>query len=383
MSRTNSTFNMIKLGLILAAYAVVSCTVLALVNNLTAPVIAQNKINKANQSMKIVFETADSFEEVTDYIPSTDSSITINNMYLAKNGGNVLGAVTQVTGPTYDRGTIIVGVDLNGTVTGLQILELSDSPGFGLKANDPTFHVANGNTFYGQFTGLNVADGFKAGETFDAISGATITSNAIAALVNQGTYSAVKYLEAFGGQAASADAPSAGESISIFSFEDAIKDICEEDSALELSYVDVKGNIIRSMLVEEAAVIYIDESPEYAAVQVAGQTYSEDGGSVVVVVDKSRTIVGARIVRLNDSPNYGMGTAKPSFYSQFDNRSADENILAGSYDSVSGASISSDCIADMVKVAAYKAAGILSTFGGDEAPEDSQDYSLNEHYLEE
>ena len=33
----NSTFEMIKLGLILVVYAVASCTVLAIVNNFTKP----------------------------------------------------------------------------------------------------------------------------------------------------------------------------------------------------------------------------------------------------------------------------------------------------------------------------------------------------------
>ena len=39
----NSTFEMIKLGLILAIYAAISCVVLAIVNNVTAPKIQQVK----------------------------------------------------------------------------------------------------------------------------------------------------------------------------------------------------------------------------------------------------------------------------------------------------------------------------------------------------
>ncbi|MBQ6566149.1 MAG: FMN-binding protein, partial [Treponema sp.] len=38
-----------------------------------------------------------------------------------------------------------------------------------------------------QFTGKKVADGFTAGETFDAISGATITSRGVANLLTDGT----------------------------------------------------------------------------------------------------------------------------------------------------------------------------------------------------
>ncbi len=46
---------MIKLGLTLAIYAVISCTVLAVVNNFTAPKIAQNQENKVNQAMASFF----------------------------------------------------------------------------------------------------------------------------------------------------------------------------------------------------------------------------------------------------------------------------------------------------------------------------------------
>ena len=42
---------MIKLGLILAIYAVISCALLAVVNNFTAPVIEANQIAKANAGM--------------------------------------------------------------------------------------------------------------------------------------------------------------------------------------------------------------------------------------------------------------------------------------------------------------------------------------------
>jgi len=380
----NSTLSMIKLGLILSAYAVVSCTVLALVNNLTSPVIKQNQINKANQSMKIVFNNADSFEEVTDFIPSSDTSITIKNMYLAKKSNNVIGAVTQVEGPTYDRGTVIIGVDLTGTVTGLQILELSDSPGFGLKANDPTFFLPNGKTFYGQFSGLKVEDGFKTGSTIDAISGATITSKGIAALVTQGTYSCVKYLEQFGGSSASADAPEAGEEVQIFDFDSGLRDIIESyynsNCSIMLTPSQPKSNIVRNMLVESCAEVFVstDNEQDYTlyTATVRGQTYGEDGGSVIVVVNEEGVILGCRITELNDSANYGMNAAKPSFYSQFTNKNAIEDILAGSYDAVSGASITSDCIADMVKVASYVALSLKDD-------QVNSVFVLNEHYLEE
>ncbi len=189
----NSPFQMIKLGLILALYATVSCTILAFVNYATKGKIEQNQINKANEAMKAVMADADEFEKIDNFETSEDPAITISSVYLAKSNGTVIGGVAQVSGPTYDKATIIAGLKTNGIVTGIQFLELTDSPGFGLKANDPTFTLANGKTFYGQFEGLDAKKGFAVGSEIDAISGATITSVGVANLVHAGTESLAKY----------------------------------------------------------------------------------------------------------------------------------------------------------------------------------------------
>ena len=187
---------MIKLGLTLAIYAVISCTVLAVVNNFTAPKIAQNQENKVNQAMASFFPgDGYTFESVSDYDAASVGTIKIENLIIAKKDGKAVGGAAQVNGPTYDQATILVGMKADGTITGLQFLKNTDSPGFGLKANDPTFTLSNGKTFFGQFEGKNAKDGFKAGETFDAISGATITSNGVANLLAEGTGSLLKYLE--------------------------------------------------------------------------------------------------------------------------------------------------------------------------------------------
>lgn len=196
MSSKNSSFETVKLGIILAIFAAVSCTVLAIVNNFTSSVIEKNKIEKANAAMKIVMPEATSFEPAKEYAASTDSTISIQSFYVAKKGDDVIGAVVQVNGPTYDRGTLMVGMLRDGTVTGVQFLELSDSPGFGIKAKDPSFKLANGKTFCGQFEGKNAADGFIPGQTFDAITGSTITSRGTGNLLTQATGSMLKY---FGG----------------------------------------------------------------------------------------------------------------------------------------------------------------------------------------
>lgn len=186
---------MLKLGFILALFAAVSCTILAAVNNVTSVRIAQNKLNKANAAMKEVFAQADEFIPV-EFEAYSNPSVSVHSVYFAKKDGAVIGAVSEVSGPTYDKATIMAGITTDGTVTGVRFLENTDSPGFGLKASDSTFILPNGKTFYGQFEGKNAKDGFVAGQTFDIISGATITSKGAAELITAGTQTMLKALKA-------------------------------------------------------------------------------------------------------------------------------------------------------------------------------------------
>ena len=194
MAEKENFWSMIKLGLILCAYAVVACAMLALVNNFTAPKIAENQTKKVSAAMQEFFpESGLTFETINDFTPPVVGAITVDEMYVAKRGNEIVGGAAQVTGPTYDQGTILIGIKNDGTVTGLKFLKLTDSPGFGLKANDATFKLPNGKTFYGQFEGKNAKDGFVAGQNFDAISGATITSEAVSSLINEGTKNILSY----------------------------------------------------------------------------------------------------------------------------------------------------------------------------------------------
>lgn len=185
----------LKLGFTLAVFAVVSCFALALVNHITSPIIAEYKIQKANAAMKAVFADADGFEELTEFPASSDTAIALEKMYFAKKAGETVGIIVQATGPTYDKATMMIGFQKDGVLSGVQFLALSDTPGFGLKANDPSYTVASGKTFVEQFAGKDAKAGFTIGETFDAVSGATITSKGVSAILNASAKSALEVLK--------------------------------------------------------------------------------------------------------------------------------------------------------------------------------------------
>lgn len=209
-TKTRDNFEMIKLGAVLCLYAVSACTILALVNNFTFPVIQANQASQAAVAMKKVFATADSFEkvEIEGSESIEDAGVQVRDVCLAKAADKMIGAVCTAEGATYDRAKLMVGVTTQGLVSGIEFLELTDSPGFGQKARDPGYHVANGKTFTEQFIGMSTEETFVASNsasstaqrdgtssatkkpasaptrTFDAISGATITSNGVANILN-------------------------------------------------------------------------------------------------------------------------------------------------------------------------------------------------------
>ena len=182
---------MLKLGFVLAAFAAVACVALAFVNNFTAPVIAAVQEEKAGAGMRDVFTNADSFKKVTGYEYSSTSSVVIEELYTALKGGNMVGVVVKVTGPTYDKATVLVGIGTDKVLTGIKILEISDTPGFGQKATEPQF--------YTQFAGKSALSEFVPKVDFDAVSGATITTNGFAAILKEASAAGLGYLETTGG----------------------------------------------------------------------------------------------------------------------------------------------------------------------------------------
>ena len=75
-----------------------------------------------------------------------------------------------------------VGIDSNGTITGLELLEISETAGLGMKAADKSFRE--------QYIGIKsdkveyVKGNASADNEIDAISSATITTKAVTDGVN-------------------------------------------------------------------------------------------------------------------------------------------------------------------------------------------------------
>lgn len=177
---------MFKLALILAAFTSAACVSLALVNSFTSGAIERAAQKELNKGLQAVFADADNFSTVEGTFTAS-SGVSIDVVYKAEKDGKVIGSVVQATGNTYDKATILVGISSNNTITSIQFISLTDTPGFGQKAAEPVFKD--------QFNGKSVNDAFTAGDDIDAISGSTITTKGVIAIITSAVASGLKAMD--------------------------------------------------------------------------------------------------------------------------------------------------------------------------------------------
>lgn len=174
--------NMLKLGAILALFATAACVMLAFVYDGTQAIIAQRQKADLEAALKELFPDADAFEEIAN-IQSPDQAVTVESAYAAIKNNKTAGACLRVSRASYGGPIIILaGVSAEGIITGVKIMEHSDTPGLGANAASPSYYVdrAKGVTFYGQFAGKKVTDPFEVKADVAAVTASTISSRAVA-----------------------------------------------------------------------------------------------------------------------------------------------------------------------------------------------------------
>jgi len=165
----------LRVGIILFVITAVSAALLAFANKVTAPVIAENDRIKTEKAMQTIFEAADSFEKVEINAEG------IVEAYVAKSGADVAGAC--VVSEAYGYGgavRVLTGVTSDGDVTGIDILSHSETPGLGAEATKPEFK----DQYKGKTAGVSNVKADAGENEINAMSGATITSNAVTKAVN-------------------------------------------------------------------------------------------------------------------------------------------------------------------------------------------------------
>jgi electron transport complex protein RnfG len=180
---------MLKLGVILALYAVAACVGLAFVYAGTEKVIAQRQRTDLEASLSELFGEADEFKAISvSGFKSGDPTVTIeeDGVFAAYKNGEVIGAAVRTSRASYNGAIkVLVGVGKGGKISAVKILEHSDTPGLGANAASEKYYVdrAKGIHFYDQFAGKAVSDPFEPKGDVAAITAATITSRAVSASV--------------------------------------------------------------------------------------------------------------------------------------------------------------------------------------------------------
>lgn len=186
----------IKDAMILTLITLVAGGVLGLVYEITKEPIAKQQEMAKQEAYKSVFEDADSFEvcveegdgELAAYLAENGfEAQTINEVMEAKDAsGETLGyAINLTTSEGYGGDiTFSMGVREDGTLNGISILTISETAGLGMNATKDEFK----NQFQDrQAESFEVTKtGAAADNQINAISGATITSNAVTKGVNSG-----------------------------------------------------------------------------------------------------------------------------------------------------------------------------------------------------
>ncbi len=188
----------------------VSGLALGVVHDITLEPIRAQEAKAKEEAYKAVFEDADSFESVLE---TRDDSLEafldesgyprqdINEVMAAKGSdGSDLGYAFTVTTKEGYGGDIqfTMGVQNDGTLNGISILSISETAGLGMRATTEEFQS--------QFKDRNVEkfeytkNGATEEDEIDALSGATVTSNAMTNGVNAGL-AAFRYENGKGGEA--------------------------------------------------------------------------------------------------------------------------------------------------------------------------------------
>jgi len=174
----------IKDAIALLVITLVSGLCLGFVFSITETPIAQAKEKAKKDAYAKVFEAADHFEAVDGmdasletYNATADGAEVTEVLQAVDASGAALGYVVSMTAKEGYGGDISLsmGIDSTGTITGFEVLSMSETAGLGAKCTQDEFK----SQFAGKQETVMVLN-----ENFDQISSATITSKAITKALN-------------------------------------------------------------------------------------------------------------------------------------------------------------------------------------------------------
>lgn len=162
-------------GVILGIICCIATLVLAVTYQVTKPKIEEQLRLEEREALESILPDADTFNEKAlngfEYFEATKS-------------GELKGYCVRVTGNGYGGFVrMVVGVRLDGTIEGIEVLEHQETPGLGAQI-DQVKPGEKDPWFLRQFKGKNVSTIYVK-KNIDAITGATISSKAVTDTVRE------------------------------------------------------------------------------------------------------------------------------------------------------------------------------------------------------
>lgn len=239
----------VKLTVFLAVVSALAGGVLSFVNDLTAPLIANQALAAETASLEVIFPGA-SFTELS-YEDATGS---VTGAYAAEGKGYVFKA--EVVG--YNSSSPIsfmLGIDNDGNFVGFEVLSQQETNGLGGKVAEPEFKAG--------VVGKTVND------SVDMISGATVTSKAVLGGIN-----AIKEVYA-----------------SVAGVEVSVDEIVEPEKTAYTLSDDYSSN--KATVVSEADGVYTIEAQGFA------------GANTFEVTVADGAVVSVKMVKFGDTAGIG------------------------------------------------------------------------------
>ena len=179
MKKQSSVKDIIIPAVVLFLIAVVCTTLLALTNDVTKQKIADIAVQTENEAKQAVLSEAASFSEAKTVTVEGAECTYFEGL---AEDGSVIGYVIPQTVKSYGGAlSLMVGINAaDDKITGVQISEINDTPGLGMKAKNADFL----NQFAGKTGMLTVSKNASADNEIQAITSATISSRAVTSAVN-------------------------------------------------------------------------------------------------------------------------------------------------------------------------------------------------------
>jgi electron transport complex protein RnfG len=157
----------IKMILALVLITAVAVSIISVSYSLTKPLIDSAREKSFQQTVERIF-------------PGSDSNRKVGEKYEVYSNGILVGYAALASAKGYSSQIqLVVGIDLDNRIAGVAVISQQETPGLGTKVAD--------ESFLSQFHGMS-ADGIllrKFGGKIDAVTGATVSSKAVAVGVKE------------------------------------------------------------------------------------------------------------------------------------------------------------------------------------------------------